>query len=77
MASITISKGTAIKRLNRAMAHDYLQVKTTRSYVAYLEFGDHYVIDFNRNFIADHHVDIEALAKEWGVLRPFERVEAN
>ena len=36
--------------------------------------GDYYVIDYRRNFVVQKDVDIEDLARELGVLKPWEEL---
>jgi hypothetical protein len=37
-----------------------------------LDLGDHYVVDVNRNVVVGTHVDVEAYARELGVLAKWE-----
>jgi hypothetical protein len=69
-----VSMRAVIQRINRKLAPDLEGLKTTRGGRARLELGDYYVIDFNRNFILHKDVDPERMARELGVLQPWEEV---
>jgi hypothetical protein len=50
------------------------QLKRTRGWRMQLDCGDYYILNFNRNFVVDHHVDVEALARELGWMQTWETV---
>jgi len=49
-------------------------LKTSRSQHAEIDLGRYFIVDMERNFIEQHHVDVEKLARELGVLAPWERL---
>jgi hypothetical protein len=39
---------------------------------AYHDLGRHYVIEWRRSIIRDHHIDLEEYGRDHGVLQPYE-----
>jgi len=62
-------------RINRKLGHDGEQLKATRSERARLELGDYYIIDADRNVILHKDCELVELARELGVLKPYEALE--
>jgi hypothetical protein len=71
---VPVSMRAVIARINRKLKPDDQMLKITRGQRAWLDLGKYYVINFNRNFVVDHHVDPETEARELGVLKDYERV---
>jgi hypothetical protein len=69
---VPVSERAVIQRVNRKFVsedgHPARELKKTRGGRAKIDLGDYYVLDTERNFIAEHHVDPEDLARELGVL---------
>jgi hypothetical protein len=62
------------QRINRKLAEQNEQLKRSRGERSSSDLGDYYVLDFSRNAVVADHVNLATLAKELGVLRPWERV---
>lgn len=74
MATIRVTLRAVIARINRALAHGREVLRTTRGERSRHELGDHYILDWNYNLITHTHVDPETLARDLGVLKPYEVV---
>jgi len=72
-----VTKRALFQRINRALQKDGEQLKTSRGMQAYLDVGTYYAIDISRNFISRKEVDLEALGRELGVLKPYEIVAGD
>ena len=68
----TVTKHAIIKRINRRLAAADRRLRVCRGQHARLDLGDHYVVDVNRNVVVGTHVDVEAYARELGVLAKWE-----
>jgi hypothetical protein len=76
MNTAPISTRALVQRINRALAKDDEILKACRpTSRAYHELGDYYIVNFNMNAVMHKDVGIEALGKELGVLKEFERLE--
>jgi len=71
---VPVSTRAVIARINRALKPDYEMLKITRGYRAQLDLGQYYILNYNRNFIRNHHVDPETVARELEVLADYEEV---
>jgi hypothetical protein len=71
---VAVTRAAVIQRVNRKLAHDREQLRATRSERARSSMGDYYVIDTERNVMVSDDVDPIALARELGVLKPWESV---
>jgi hypothetical protein len=71
---VPVSTRALIQRINRALAHEGEQLKTTRGERWRGELGNFYIIDTYRNGIEAQHVDPEELGREMKVLQPYEVV---
>jgi hypothetical protein len=74
-----VQERTLLARINRHLAHDNERVHVTREGGrAATDLGRFYVIRYGRGGdepstnIIDHHVDIEEMGRELGLLRPYE-----
>lgn len=74
-----VSEDALIKRINRKLKSSgtWEQVRTSRGQQLTQNLGRHYLLDVFRNMIGDHHIDIEDLARELGVMRPLEQMPAE
>lgn len=71
---IPVSTRALIQRINRKLKPDSRRLCSARGR-AKQSVGDFYLLDYSRNFIADQHVNVAALAKELGCLEGWERLE--
>jgi hypothetical protein len=71
----SVNMRALIQRINRKLAKDERLLKRSRGARTVQNLGDYYLIDVNRNLVVDHQVDPEALARELGVIAPWEKVE--
>jgi hypothetical protein len=71
---VSISEDAVLQRINRRLKPDLRGVKKTRGARAYHDLGDYYLIDYDRNWIVDHHLDLEDLARELGCLADDEQL---
>lgn len=69
---VPVTERAVMQRINRKFRTEdgapARELKKTRGARAKLDLGDFYVLDTERNFIDEHHVDPEALGRELGVL---------
>lgn len=63
-----------LARLNRRLARDGRRLCRPRSERVRLDLGDVYLLDLNGNAVMERDVNVEQLARDLGVLRPFERI---
>lgn len=74
-SKVGVSERALIARLNRKLAHKWLQVKKCRvDSRDYFNLGDYYVIDLRANLIESQNVDLTVLAKKYGVLAGYEEL---
>jgi len=71
----SVNMRALIQRISRKLAKDERLLKRSRGARTVQNLGDYYLIDVNRNLVVDHQVDPEALARELGVIAPWEKVE--
>jgi hypothetical protein len=71
---IPVSPRTVIQRINRKLAKECEQLKATRDGRDEQDLGRYYIINFNRNWIVSHHVDLEKQAQKLLVLAPWKAV---
>jgi hypothetical protein len=71
-----VSRRALIQRLNRKLAKDGLTVKKTTGKQAKVEVGEFFVLDLERGFVTEKHVELEKFAHKHGVLAEWERMEA-
>jgi hypothetical protein len=69
---VPVTKRALIQRVNRALAKDGEQLKATKGAQAQLDLGEFYVVDVSLNAVSRKDVDLEKLARELGVLKPYE-----
>lgn len=71
---VPVSERALIQRINRKLKADWRQLKTTRGVRAREDLGYFYVLDTRRNFIIDHHVDLETFGRVLGALAESEEL---
>jgi hypothetical protein len=71
---VGVTTRAAIARVNRKLKPDLKALKATRGERFRQEQGDYYVLDYRSRWIVEKHVDVEAYARELGVLHEWERV---
>jgi hypothetical protein len=69
---VPVSEKALIQRINRKLKSDHEVVKKTRHGRAWRDLGDFYRLDWYRNTIIDHHIDLEDLGRELEVLEAYE-----
>jgi|HubBroStandDraft_6_1064221.scaffolds.fasta_scaffold1374957_2 hypothetical protein len=69
---IPVSQRAVEQRINRALKEYDEQLRHTRSARAQFDFGDYYIVNVMKNFINEHHVDLEDKARELKVLQDYE-----
>jgi hypothetical protein len=72
-----ISARALIQRINRRLTQDYVVLKIARQRSpdpSVLGHGRYYILDLNDNVITRNDVDLDALGRELGVLKPWEEV---
>jgi hypothetical protein len=72
---LPVTARALLQRINRKLRPHFEQVRTTRSERLANEFGRYYRMNWNRNYVAQRFVDIEALGRDLGVLAPFEALD--
>jgi hypothetical protein len=73
--AVPVTVRAIVQRINRALAKKGEQLRASRGDQARTELGDYYVIDLHRNTLVLYRVNLDALGRKLGVLRPWERVE--
>ena len=71
---VPVSHAALIARINRRLAHDDKRLRKSRSERARQALGEWHIINVNRNLISATDVDPEELARELGILAPYERL---
>jgi hypothetical protein len=76
--TIPVSERAIVQRINRKFLVEdgapARELKKTRGGRAKFDLGDFYVLNTERNTIDEHHVDLETLARELGVLADWEHI---
>jgi hypothetical protein len=73
--TVPVSERALAARINRALAKQGQTLRRCRADSRWhRELGDYYAIDVDRNTCADTDIDLEALGREMGVLREFEKL---
>jgi len=72
---VAVSMRALVQRINRHLKENDEIMKSPRGRRMRWDVGDFYVIDAKRNFVVSKDVDPEALGRELGVLKPWEKVE--
>lgn len=61
-----VSERAIIQRINRKLKAERQQLKTTRGDRG--ELGNYYIIDSDRNYVVNGHIDLESYGRELGCL---------
>jgi hypothetical protein len=72
--TMTITESALIQRIRRKLKTTSYMLRKARGERQQVDCGRFYVIDTNLNALLWHHVDLEAFARELGVLRAHESV---
>ena len=72
---LRVSERALLQRLNRALAKDGEVLKKARPSRYRKELGDFFVLSRRANGVIEGHVNIEALARQKGVLARWEVLE--
>jgi len=72
---VRISRRALVQRINRKLAQRDERLKSSRGVRARQDCGNYWILNVRRNFVADRNIDPEQLARELGVLQPFEALE--
>ena len=73
-AKSPVSARALLQRIQRVLQKRDELIRTTRGGRAEIQLGEYYVVDVQRNAIVSKNVDIEALGRELGVLKPWEEL---
>ena len=72
---VPISERALLQRINRRLKPDLQAVKTVRDVGRRrLDYGFFYRVDYRMNAVLDHHLDLEEMGRDLGVLKPWEEV---
>jgi hypothetical protein len=69
---VPVTSRALIQRINRKLAADGEVLKASRGMQAFLDVGDHYVLDISMNAVVRKNLDIEQFGRSLGVLKPYE-----
>ena len=67
-----ITDRALIQRINRKLKQNDEQLRTARTARAESSIGHYFIVDVRRNVIVTHHLDLEELGRQLGVLQPWE-----
>jgi hypothetical protein len=68
---VPVSERALIQRINRKLGESGLKIRAARPR-AVSSVGRYYVVDWRRNAIVDHHIDLEAYGRKHKVIQPYE-----
>lgn len=71
---VPITEKALYQRINRKLRADGEVLKRARGRVE-TTLGEFYVLDIQRNFVAQHHVDLAELGRELGVMAEWESLQ--
>lgn len=71
---LVVSERAVIQRINRKLRPDLQMLRKARGVRAVYDVGQFCVVDLRRNLVLHTHVDVEDLAHELEVLKPWEEV---
>jgi hypothetical protein len=63
------------QRLNRRLKSEYLVLTATRGDQQREQFGDYFLLNFRKKTVVRTHIDLELLARDWGVLQDWEKMK--
>jgi hypothetical protein len=70
---VPLTQRALYQRLARALARDGKRLKKTRAAPARSRVGDYFILNDNGGIVM-HHVDLQQLAREIGVLQTYEQL---
>jgi len=73
-ATVPVTARALMQRINRALRKDDQMLRQARGERARLDLGEFYIVDTRINGITGKDVNVEALARELDVLKPYEHV---
>lgn len=73
---VPVTTRALMQRINRKLAKSHEKVRASRERL-FSTLGSYYRLDTGRNFIKQHHVNLEDLARELEVIEPWEEWEAE
>ena len=76
-SKVKISERALFQRINRRLKRDGERLQTARSQSTELSIGRYYIVNGDGNYVLHQHVDLEAWGREFGLIRPWEQVEAD
>ena len=71
-SKVAISERALLQRVNRKLRGSGEQIRTARSPRVELDLGRYFVVNVRGSFLANHHIDLEALARDLEALKPWE-----
>lgn len=72
---VPISARAVRQRLNSKLAPDHKAVrKCSSDSPAWYTLGDYYLLNFQQNYVIDTHVNLESMARDFGVLAEWDEV---
>jgi hypothetical protein len=84
---VPVSERALLQRINRKLATEDEMIRRARPVSAYVkegypnpyphDLGKYYRIDFNRNFMIETDVDLEALGRKLGALAAWEELKED
>lgn len=63
-----VTEGALIKRINRQLNKDTQRLCKTRGWRSFSNLGTYYILDYYYNLVTAHHIHLEFLGAELGVL---------
>ena len=73
-SKVPVTRRALIQRANRALAKEGRLLRAYRGGRPDAWLGELFIVDTSRNIPVEGDVDLEKLAKELGVLKPFEKL---
>jgi hypothetical protein len=75
MNKTPVTETALIKRLNRRLLGDGEVLKKSRVNSPFIHpLGEYYTVDLSANAVSVTHVDVEDMARDMGVLKPYEEI---
>jgi hypothetical protein len=71
---LPVSKRAVLQRINRKLRKNMEMVRTLRGHRWQSDGGRFFRVDLDRNVLIQKHVDLDQLAKDLGVLYPYEEI---
>lgn len=76
-SKVPVSRRAVEQRINRALATDGEKLLRTRSNRMFPTLGNYYIVNVEKNFIREHHVQLNKLAGKLKVLKGYEYLETE